>query len=92
MADTQQKNPTPTPEPELEGEGSRSADAAYRAGLEKHLEHAAKTALDIMKGASPASIPVTGNKQGKVYINPRLAAAAGIVFKPELVRNATVAK
>jgi ABC-type uncharacterized transport system substrate-binding protein len=51
-----------------------------------------KAALDILKGAAPASIPVTANKQAKVFINPRLAASAGIVFKPELVRSAQVAK
>jgi ABC-type uncharacterized transport system substrate-binding protein len=53
---------------------------------------AAKAALDIMKGAAPSSIPVVGNKQAKVFINPRLAAGAGITFKPGLVRNAQVVK
>jgi ABC-type uncharacterized transport system substrate-binding protein len=52
----------------------------------------AKAAVDILKGASPASIPVVRNKQGKTMINLKLAQKGGIVFKPELVRNAQVLK
>jgi len=52
---------------------------------------AAKTAIDILKGAAPASIPVAANKQAKIVVNPKLAAKAGLVFKPELLRNAVVA-
>ncbi len=36
MAETDK--PTATPDPALEGEGSRSADRAYREGVEHHLE------------------------------------------------------
>ncbi len=53
---------------------------------------AGKAAIDILKGAAPASIPVAANKQAKIFINPRLAAKAGIVFKPELVKVAEVTK
>jgi ABC-type uncharacterized transport system substrate-binding protein len=53
---------------------------------------AGKAALDILKGAAPASIPVASNKQAQIFINPRLAAKAGVVFKPELVKVAEVAK
>jgi ABC-type uncharacterized transport system substrate-binding protein len=53
---------------------------------------AGKTTLKILEGAAPASIPVAANKQAKIFINPRLAAKAGIVFKPELVKMAEVAK
>ncbi len=53
---------------------------------------AAKAALQILNGARPASIPVTPNKEGKIHLNARLAGKAGIVFKPELVRNAVVVK
>jgi ABC-type uncharacterized transport system substrate-binding protein len=51
-----------------------------------------KAALEILKGTPPSAIPVTANKQAKVFINPKLAATAGIVFKPELVRSAQVVK
>jgi ABC-type uncharacterized transport system substrate-binding protein len=53
---------------------------------------AGKTALEILKGKPPASIPVVPNKQAKIFIHPRLAARAGIVFKPELVKMAEVVK
>ncbi len=53
---------------------------------------AAKSALAIMKGAAPTSIPIATNKEGQIFMNVKLAAKAGIVFKPELVRNAVVVK
>ncbi len=53
---------------------------------------AGKAAIDILKGATPASIPVAANKQAKIFINPALATKAGIIFKPELVKVAEVAK
>ena len=53
---------------------------------------AARTGLDILKGAAPGSIPVAANKQAKIIVNPKLAAKAGLVFKPDLLRNATIAK
>ncbi len=53
---------------------------------------AGKTALAILKGASPASIPVTANKEAKLYLNVKLASKAGIVFKPDLVKNAEILK
>jgi ABC-type uncharacterized transport system substrate-binding protein len=51
-----------------------------------------KMVLAILKGTSPASIPVTENKQAKLFVNVKLASKAGIIFKPELVRNAEVIK
>jgi ABC-type uncharacterized transport system substrate-binding protein len=42
-------------------------------------------------GRQDGTIPVAANKQAKILINPKLAAKAGIVFKPDLVRNAQVA-
>jgi ABC-type uncharacterized transport system substrate-binding protein len=51
-----------------------------------------KTALAILKGAPPSSIPVTPNKEAQIMVNVKLAAKAGVVFKPELVRNAVVVK
>ena len=52
---------------------------------------AGKAAIDILKGTAPSAIPVTANKQAKIFINPKLAAKVGVVFKPELVTNAQVA-
>jgi ABC-type uncharacterized transport system substrate-binding protein len=53
---------------------------------------AGKTALAILKGASPASIPVAANKEAKLFLNVKIASHAGIVFKPELVGAAQVIK
>jgi ABC-type uncharacterized transport system substrate-binding protein len=53
---------------------------------------AGKTTLSILKGSAPSSIPVAANKQAKLYANVKLASKAGIVFKPELIRNAEVIK
>lgn len=53
---------------------------------------AGKAVLEIMKGKPPAGIPVARNKEAKLKINVKLASRAGLVFKPELVRNAEVAR
>jgi ABC-type uncharacterized transport system substrate-binding protein len=52
----------------------------------------AKAAVDILQGTPPAKIAVVQNKQGKTMINLKLAQKAGVVFKPELARNAQVMK
>jgi ABC-type uncharacterized transport system substrate-binding protein len=57
---------------------------------EEQGAYAGTTALRILGGASPASIPVVPNKQSKIYMNVKLATAAGVVLKPELVRTAQV--
>jgi ABC-type uncharacterized transport system substrate-binding protein len=51
---------------------------------------AGQAALAILKGAAPASLPVTQNKQAKILLNPALASKAGVLFKHELVRTAQV--
>lgn len=51
---------------------------------------AAKAAVAILKGKSPADIPIVANKEAKLFVNVKLASKAGIVFKPELVSNAQV--
>jgi ABC-type uncharacterized transport system substrate-binding protein len=51
-----------------------------------------KVALEILGGKAPSAIPVTPNKQARIFINPKLAAKAGIVFKPEMVKIAEVVK
>lgn len=53
---------------------------------------AGQAALRILRGEAPASIPVAVNKQSKILINPALAARAGVIFRPEIVRAAEVVK
>ena len=53
---------------------------------------AAKAALGILRGKAPAAIPVSANKESKLYVNVKLASKAGVVFKPEIVSNAQVIK
>jgi len=53
---------------------------------------AGKSALAILKGEKPSSIAITTNKEGQIMVNVKLASKAGVVFKPELVRNAVVVK
>jgi ABC-type uncharacterized transport system substrate-binding protein len=52
---------------------------------------ASATALRILKGEAPSATPVTPNKDSKIFMNPKLAGKAGVIFKPEVVRSATVA-
>lgn len=51
---------------------------------------AGKAALQIVKGTPPSSIAPVQNKEYKLFLNVKLASKAGVVFKPELVKNATV--
>jgi ABC-type uncharacterized transport system substrate-binding protein len=51
---------------------------------------AGTTALRILKGTAPSAIPIASNKQSKIFMNVKLAAAAGVVMKPEIVRSAQV--
>ena len=51
---------------------------------------AGQTALEILRGKQPAAIPVAANKQSKIFMNVKLAQAAKIVFRPEIVRTAQV--
>ncbi|WP_242392829.1 ABC transporter substrate-binding protein [Anaeromyxobacter oryzisoli] len=57
---------------------------------EEQGAYAATTALRILKGEAPSAIPVATNKQSKIFMNLKLAKAAGIVFAPGIVRNAQV--
>ena len=65
-------------------------------GMTKNAEEqgvwAGKAALQIVKGAKVSSIPPTQNKDYQLFLNVKLASKAGVVFKPELLRNATVLK
>ena len=49
----------------------------------------AQTALKIMDGASPDSIPVTHNVEGNLIINMKVAKAAGIRVTPNFLRKAS---
>ena len=51
---------------------------------------AVKTALKILGGTPPSSIPMARNEKGDLLLNFKLATKAGIVFKPALVRNAKI--
>jgi ABC-type uncharacterized transport system substrate-binding protein len=53
-------------------------------------ELAGQMALDILNGTSIADIPMTENKQGKLFLNLTLAKALDITFAPTLLRNAEV--
>lgn len=54
---------------------------------EEQGEHAARTALEIIDGASPEDIPIVANKKAKIYLNMRLAKKMGIKFPMELIEN-----
>ena len=58
---------------------------------EEHGAWGAKTALAIIGGTAPSAIPIAKNKQSRIVLNPKLAVSAGVVFKPELLRNAVIA-
>ncbi len=51
-------------------------------------EYGARTALQILAGKSPAEIPLTTNKQVKIYLNMKLARQLGVKFPMALIRNA----
>ena len=51
---------------------------------------AAATGTRILKGEAPSATPITPNKESKIFMNLKLAGKAGVVFKPEVVRTATV--
>lgn len=51
---------------------------------EEQGEWAAQAALKILEGVSPSQIPLTYNKQGKLYFNQTLAAKLGIDKIPPL--------
>ncbi len=52
----------------------------------------AKTALKILDGVSPASIPIVKNHEAKMLLNIKLASKAGVIFKASLLKNAEIIK
>jgi len=51
---------------------------------------AADTALKILSGAEPGSIPVAQSKEGKLLVNLLIAEKLGLLFTPELLEIAEV--
>ena len=51
--------------------------------------YAATTALQILDGASPKSIPVVKNKDGKLYVNMQIARAVGAEIPFEILSSAS---
>ncbi len=51
---------------------------------------AANTVLAILAGAPPSSIPIAQNKGAELLLNVKRSSKVGIVFKPEILRNAKV--
>lgn len=59
---------------------------------EEQGDYAAKTALRILRGESPDSIPVVHNEQSRLHLNNALADKLGVVFPLSLLRAATSGK
>lgn len=57
---------------------------------EEHGRHAAITALKILQGTSPKSIPLSTNKEFSMIINFKLAQKAGIVLPLSILKQARV--
>lgn len=57
---------------------------------EEQGELAARDALQILDGTSPAQIPLTENKKGQLMVNLELADKLGVVFAPSLLKNAVI--
>lgn len=56
---------------------------------EEQGEWAARTALRILAGTSPESIPLATNQKARVYLNMQLAKKLAIKFPIELIERAT---
>ena len=50
---------------------------------------AANKAMQILGGASPSDIPVVTNKEGKLYVNLKIARAIGIEIPYEILGSAS---
>ena len=49
-----------------------------------------KTALKILEGKSPASIPIEYNRQTRLWLNMPMAKKLGITFSMDTIKNATL--
>lgn len=54
---------------------------------EEQGQYAAKTAISILNGQSPGTIPIVNNQQVKATVNLDLAEQLGIVFNLDFLRN-----
>lgn len=61
----------------------------YASKGEEQGAYAAKTALKILNGKSPADIPIAYNKNAEIYLNMKLAKNIGITFPIELIEQAS---
>lgn len=59
---------------------------------EEHGSWAAATALRIIDGESPRDIPITQNKQGKLYLNLRFVKKLGVVIDRAVYSRAEIIK
>jgi len=57
---------------------------------EEQGEYAARTALDILGGKAPHTIPITANKRVEPYLNLKLAKIMGIKFPIDLLQSSHV--
>jgi len=62
----------------------------YTKIAEEQGEWAAQTAIEILKGRSPQTIPITQNKKGKLYINMAIAKKLSLMIDPDLLENAKI--
>ncbi|MCB1829087.1 MAG: hypothetical protein H6964_05910 [Chromatiaceae bacterium] len=62
----------------------------YLKVAEEQGSWAAESALKILGGTSPADIPITRNKDGKIVINLKMAEASGIDIPYSLIETATL--
>lgn len=51
-----------------------------------------RTALRVLEGTSPADIPITTNKESRIYLNMELANLLGVKFPVPLLEQATFLK
>jgi hypothetical protein len=57
---------------------------------EEQGEWAASTALLILNGTGPEDIPFATNKEGKLFVNLKIADKLGVIIRPELLKNAEI--
>jgi ABC-type uncharacterized transport system substrate-binding protein len=54
----------------------------------EHGDWAANTTLQVLKGASPSSIPFTANKSGELVVNLRIAKKVGVTPSFDTLQSA----
>jgi ABC-type uncharacterized transport system substrate-binding protein len=69
---------------------TRFVSVTYAKYGEEQGEWAAQTALKILNGASPSSIPIVHNKRVKLFINQKMAKKVGLNFPDGMLKMATV--